>query len=40
MELPKEVVIDILTYLNPDDVAKASRVCSPLNKYAQDNWIS
>jgi hypothetical protein len=37
--LPEEVILDILSYLPPKQVAKASKTCRDLNRLADDSWL-
>jgi len=39
LELPRDMVVDVFSFLTADDVARVSRTCGNMNKYAQDNWM-
>ena len=40
LDLPNDVIVDIMSLLAPDDVARSALVCSRVNKCTQNGWIS
>lgn len=39
LDLPNDVIVDIMTLLNPDDVARSALTCTRVNKCTQNGWI-
>jgi len=39
LQLPDEVILDILSYLPPKQIGKTSRVCKDLSRLGEDGWL-
>jgi WD40 repeat protein len=39
LQLPAEVLVGMMTFLNPKEVARSSRVCHTLSELSSDGWI-